>query len=89
MLLARLSGAFKRDRKRAERRRKDLTVLDSVMQLLAEEVHLERSFLDHKLKGEWSGHRECHLEPDWLLIYRVIGNETYFVATGTHSDLFE
>jgi len=50
---------------------------------------LEPSFRDHPLKGVWAGHRECHLEPDWLLIYRIEGDEITFERTGTHSDLFD
>lgn len=44
---------------------------------------------DHPLRGEWEGHRECHLEPDWLLIYRVEGGVITFERTGTHADLFD
>jgi mRNA interferase YafQ len=44
---------------------------------------------DHPLRGEWEGHRECHLEPDWLLIYRIDGDDIVFERTGTHRDLFD
>lgn len=59
-----------------------------VMGRLIHREVLEPTFNDHPLKGEWAGHRECHLKPDWLLIYRVEGNEITFERTGTHSDLF-
>ena len=45
--------------------------------------------LDHPLRGTWRGHREAHVEPDWLLIYRLEGNELHLVRTGSHADLFE
>jgi mRNA interferase YafQ len=50
---------------------------------------LEPRYNDHGLKGEWSGHRECHLAPDWLLVYRIEGDEITFERIGTHSDLFD
>lgn len=89
MLRTRFSGSFKRDRKRAERRGKDVTVLDSVIRLLAAEQCLDSRFQDHKLKGEYVGCRECHLEYDWVLIYRIVGDEIIFTRTGTHSDLLD
>jgi mRNA interferase YafQ len=59
------------------------------MRRLANEEQLEPQFRDHKLSGEWQGFRECHVEPDWLLIYRIEGDEITFVRTGTHADLFD
>lgn len=50
---------------------------------------LAKKHRDHPLKGEWDGHRECHLGPDWLLIYRVEGDTITFERTGTHADLFD
>jgi mRNA interferase YafQ len=89
MLRPRATGAFKQDRKRAGRRGKDIGKLDAIMRRLAAEEQLEPRFRDHKLAGNWKGYRECHIEPDWLLIYRVEGEEITFVRTGTHSDLFD
>ena len=89
MLHPRFTGAFKRDRKRAGRRGKTLEKLDDLIRRLAREEKLEAHFRDHKLGGEWNDFRECHLEPDWLLIYRTQGDEITFVRTGTHSDLFD
>jgi mRNA interferase YafQ len=85
----RATGAFKQDRKRADRRGKDLDKLDTILRRLADEEQLEPRYRDHKLAGDWKGCRECHLEPDWLLVYRVEGGEITFVRTGTHSDLFD
>lgn len=89
MLRPRFTGAFKKDRKRAGRRGKDTGKLDAVMGRLANEERLEPRFRDHKLSGEWRDFRECHLGPDWLLIYRVAADEITFVRTGTHADLFD
>lgn len=89
MLRPRATSAFKRDWKRADRRGKALERLDRIMQRLADEERLEPRYRDHKLGGVWEGFRECHLEPDWLLIYRVEGEEITFVRTGTHADLFD
>ena len=47
-----------------------------------------KAYKDHPLGGDWSHHRDCHIEPDWLLIYKVEGDDLYLVRTGTHSDLF-
>jgi mRNA interferase YafQ len=56
--------------------------------LLAEGSALPLRYKDHPLTGEWKHHRDCHLEPDWLLIYKIHGDDVYLVRTGTHSDLF-
>jgi mRNA interferase YafQ len=88
MLRLRFTGAFKRDRKRAGRRGKTLDKLDHLMRRLAGEEKLEARFRDQAWR-EWKDFRECHLEPDWLLIYRTHGDEITFVRTGTHSDLFD
>jgi mRNA interferase YafQ len=50
---------------------------------------LPEKFRDHKLQGNFAGCRKCHIEPDWLLIYRIVKNEVIFERTGTHSDLFK
>jgi len=89
MLRPRFTGAFKKDRKRSGRRGKALDKLDQLMRRLANEEKLEARFRDHPLSGAWKDFRECHIEPDWLLIYRTHGDEITFVRTGTHSDLFE
>ena len=59
------------------------------MTKLAKEEPLDPKFKDHKLTGEYKNHRECHVEPDWLLVYRTTAKEIVFVRTGTHSDLFD
>ena len=83
------SGRFKRDVKRAERRGKDMAKLKAVLMLLIEEKPLPASYRDHPLRGAWQGFRDLHIEPDWLLLYRVEGNELQLARTGTHADLFD
>ena len=84
-----ISGAqFRRDVKLAQRRGKDMSKLRELISLLAEGSAPPPGFKDHPLIGEWKHHRECHLEPDWLLIYKIDGDDLYLVRTGTHADLF-
>ena len=82
------SSQFKRDVKRAGRRGKDLAKLRELLTSLIQQEPLPARNLDHPLRGIWRGYREAHIEPDWLLIYRVVGNELRLVRTGSHSDLF-
>ncbi|MGX9146099.1 type II toxin-antitoxin system YafQ family toxin [Mesorhizobium sp. 128a] len=82
------SGQFRRDVKRMEKRGKDVGKLRAVLGLLITEHELPASYKDHPLKGDWKGYRDAHLEPDWLLIYRVAGDELQLARTGSHSDLF-
>lgn len=79
---------FKRDVKRAEKRGKDMTKLRDLILLLAEETPLPVRYKDHPLSGEWKHHRDCHIEPDWLLLYKIDDNDLYLVRTGSHADLF-
>lgn len=83
------SGRFKKDVKLAEKRQKDLGKLKELMLLLAAGAPLPASYRDHPLKGEWAGFRDAHVEPDWLLIYRIADDQIIFERTGRHSDLFE
>lgn len=79
---------FKRDVKRIQKRGKEMDKLKSVIRSLANADKLESKHRDHQLKGILKDCRECHLEPDWLLIYRIEGSELCLVRTGTHADLF-
>jgi len=83
------SGKFKRDVKRAEKRGKDMDKLKAILLLLIEEKPLPAEWRDHPLKGDWKGFRDLHIEPDWLLLYRIENNELRLARTGTHSDLFD
>ena len=86
------TAAFKRDYKRtkATPRHKDIeTVLSEVGELLAEDKPLKEKHRDHNLGGDWKDHRECHLKPDLLLIYKKPDEKTLrFVRMGSHSELF-
>lgn len=83
------SGQFRRDVKRMEKRGKDLGKLRRLLLMLLQQTELPQSYRDHPLKGDWKGYRDAHLEPDWLLIYRIAGDELRLARTGTHADIFE
>jgi len=84
------ASQFKRDVKLADRRGKDLTKLKATIDLLIEGAALPPEFKDHPLRGNFAGSRDCHIEPDWILIYTLTENNSHvrFERTGTHSDLF-
>lgn len=88
MLNAVTTKRFQKDVKLARKRGKNLGKLRYVMELLLEEKSLPVNFRDHWLTGNYSERRECHIEPDWLLIYKPNIDEIIFERTGTHSDLF-
>ena len=79
---------FKKDVKRMRKRGKDLEKIKAVIDLLIAGEPLPPKNRDHKLGGNWFGRRDCHIEPDWLLIYKLTENELLLERTGTHSDLF-
>lgn len=83
------SGQFKRDVKQAQKRGKDMDKLKTLLGLLIEGKPLPASYLGHPLKGGWRGFRDAHIEPDWLLIYKIAGDMVRFERTGRHSDLFD
>ena len=84
------SNIFKKDLKLAVKRGYDIKLLENVVNRLANEETLEPKYKDHTLSGDYSGFRECHITPDWLLVYQVINDELvlFLSRTGTHSDLF-
>lgn len=84
------SNRFKKDLKLAIRRGYKIELLDEVVRKLVSEEELEARYRDHALGGNYKGLRECHITPDWLLIYEIIDSELvlYLSRTGTHSDLF-
>lgn len=79
---------FKRDVKLCIKRGKDMFKLRTLMLLLIEEKTIPPKYKDHLLKNNWNHHRDSHIEPDWLLIYKIEGDDIYFVRTGTHLDIF-
>jgi mRNA interferase YafQ len=78
----------RRDVKLAQKRGKNMAKLRRVILMLTEGQSLPPGYKDHPLGGKWKAHRDCHIEPDWILIYKIEANDLYLVRTGTHSDLF-
>jgi mRNA interferase YafQ len=87
-LIAKPTAKFKRDLKRQVQRGRNPEKLYAVIVVLCARRPLPKSLQDHALTGEGKGWRDCHLEPDWLLIYRTTETELVLGRTGTHSDLF-
>ena len=87
-LSIRRTTQFKKDVKRMVRRGKDLEKLLVVIEELAEGRKLVTQYLDHSLKGTYKNKRDCHIEPDWILIYAIEEHEIVLYRTGSHADLF-
>lgn len=85
-----LTTAFKKDYKQAMKRGLKVELLDNIIVMLANGETLPEKNRDHALTGNWVGFRECHIQPDWLLIYRIENDVLVLTLTrtGTHSDLF-
>ncbi|MGA3245835.1 MAG: type II toxin-antitoxin system YafQ family toxin [Bacteroidota bacterium] len=83
------TSQFKRDYKKAKKRGWDISKLLQVVSRLASGEKLEPRYRDHSLGGEYLDCSECHVEPDWLLIYTLTAEELVLIRTGSHSDLFE
>ncbi|MFI3141264.1 MAG: type II toxin-antitoxin system YafQ family toxin [Clostridia bacterium] len=90
MLKVRYQNAFKKDFKLIKKRGYDIKKLENIINLLSQNQPLPESNKDHALIGNYKGCRECHIEPDWLLVYEVNDQELvlYLLRTGSHSDLF-
>ena len=84
------TGQFRKDYKRVKKRGYDMELLEQVIDLLLNEQQLDERYHDHALVGNYAGFRECHILPDWLLIYATNKEQLILTAsrTGTHSDLF-
>ncbi|MEJ2682549.1 MAG: type II toxin-antitoxin system YafQ family toxin [Gammaproteobacteria bacterium] len=84
------TNKFKRDIKKCKRQNKSIPKLQTILELLTAGEALPASNRDHNLTGNYASHRECHIEPDWLLIYRINEEEKLIelVRTGSHSELF-
>jgi len=84
------TSQFKKDYKLAQKRGRNTKLLDDLIRTLAAGKALTPKFNDHSLSGRWNGHRECHISPNWLLIYRLEGNDLILILarTGSHDDLF-
>lgn len=83
-----VTSQFKKDLKRVRKQGKDLNLLQNVLQMLLDENELDVKYRDHALTGNYAGFRECHIQPDWLLVYMINHNELILTAsrTGSHSD---
>ncbi len=84
------TGMFRKDYRRVQKRGYNLDLMEDVVNMLAEGKMLPPKYRDHELSGVYAGCRECHITPDWLLIYELADEEVilYLTRTGTHSDLF-
>ena len=90
MLELRTTSKFRRDYKTMKKRGLDMSELETVIDTLLAEKPLDEKYRDHDLHGQYEGYRECHIQPDWLLIYIIDKGQAVLVAThtGSHSDLF-
>lgn len=88
MLLLKTTSRFLKDLKHAKKRGYDLDKLEAIVDLLQAQQSLPPKNKDHTLTGEWTHHRECHIQPDWLLIYRIEATILILERRGTHADLF-
>ncbi len=86
-----LTGKFKKGLKLAKKRGLDISLLNSIVDKLLQGIPLDEKYKDHPLKGVWEGFRECHIQPDWLLVYLIEDDilTLTLVDTGTHADLFK
>ena len=80
---------FRKDAELAKRRGKPTDKMQAAMDALIAGETLDHKYRDHPLIGNFVGRRECHLEPDWLLVYKIAGHAIIFERTGTHADLFD
>jgi mRNA interferase YafQ len=83
------TNQFKKDYKRAQKQKKDIKALKDVLVLLADGQKLPPRYKDHSLQGDWSHYRDCHIKPDWVLIYKIDGDSLILVRMGSHSELFK
>ena len=83
------TSKFAKDYARIKKRGKNLEKLKMVVDVLLSGEKIAAKYRDHALTGDCTGCRECHIEPDWLLMYEIKGDDMVFLRTGTHSDLFE
>ncbi len=87
-LIITLTNQFKKDIKKIKKQNKNLILLKDVKELLITESKLPTKYNNHRLIGDYAGHYELHIQPDWLLIYKIDKNELRLVRTGSHSELF-
>ncbi len=85
-----MTSSFRKDIKRLKKRGYNIALLEAVVEMLANCQELPPKYSEHRLSGNWSGFMECHILPDWIMVYRIINEELILTLqrTGTHSDLF-
>ena len=83
------TSQFKKDYKKIQKQNKDIKKLQVIIENLQAKQNLDDKFLDHSLSGEWKKYRECHIAPDWLLIYKIEDDFLVLARTGSHADLFK
>ncbi|MCF8240131.1 MAG: type II toxin-antitoxin system YafQ family toxin [Melioribacteraceae bacterium] len=83
------SSQFKKDYKKIKLQGKDISQLETVVIALLNNESLPTKYKDHKLSGRWKSFRDCHIEPDWVLIYQITNNVLILERTGSHSELFK
>ncbi len=88
MLEVNFTASFRKDRRRCLKRGCNMALLAAVIDVLAVPAPLPPTNKNHALSGNWAGFQECHIQSDWLLIYRIEGGTLYLTRTGTHADLF-
>jgi mRNA interferase YafQ len=88
MLIPIYEKRFSKEVQKAQKRGKDMEKLKDIIQLLLNKKALPIKNRNHKLKGNFKNYWECHIEPDWLLIYKITSTEVIFSRTGSHADLF-
>lgn len=89
LLNPKYSNRFEKDFELMQKRGKNPDKIEVVANLLIRQINLPPKYRDHKLQGTLKDCRECHIEPDWLLVYRITNDSVVFERTGTHSDLFK
>lgn len=88
MLSPIFENRFNKDIKQLQKRGKNMEKLKTVIDTLLKNQQLDPKYKDHALTGNWNGYRDCHIEPDWILIYKISKTHLFLVRTGSHSDLF-
>lgn len=83
------TSQFKKDYKKIQKQQKDIDKLKVLIEKLSQKQILDELYLDHPLSGKWKTYRECHIAPDWLLIYKITSDTLILVRTGSHANLFK
>ncbi len=91
MLTIKYHTSFKKDYRRIIKRGYDTALLERVLDMLVNEMPLPKQYHNHELTGGWKGYMECHIQPDWLLVYKIEKDVMTLILsrTGTHSDIFD